>query len=108
MTIKLKKAIASYFEGLTPSNIWFGRSKKTESGDWINESISVEDINTSDADWIVNMFVRTSECDVNEFNETVEELSELKCRLDADTAHECKDDVVRYMVRRRLPAVSNS
>ena len=108
MTIKLKNAIASYFEKLAPSSIWFGRSKKLDSGDWINESISVEDINTSDADWIVNMFVRTSECEVDEFNETVEELSELKCRLDADTAHKCKDDVVRYMVPRRLPAVSNS
>lgn len=108
MTVKLKNAIARYFERQTPSNIWFGRSKKTESGDWLNESISVDDINSTDADWIVNIFVRTSECDVDEFEETVEELSELKCRLDADTAHECKDDVVRYMIRRRLPAVSNS
>ena len=101
---KLTDAIASYFETLTPSNIWFGRSKKTESGDWINESIHMEDINTTDADWIVNMFVRTSECDAGEFNDTVKELTGNKCRLDADTVHKCKDNVVRYMVRRRLPA----
>ena len=102
---KLEKIVKAYFKKIKedrPKNVWFNRSKNTENG-WINETIQLKDVATTDADWFVNMFVKDQDNSDEEFQMVVKELAKNKMYLVEETLQACKNKVSRYLIDRGLP-----
>jgi len=102
----ISKLINEYMDELDAEgfqNIWFNSSKEVTidgNSKWINNPIAFEDVKDAveEDGTFANLFIKMTDDSVEEFNQVRVDLGEQGLKLLKSSRHECKNDILRFLV----------